>query len=86
MTTELSLCKEFVICSADELRDEKNQNGRDYVVLLLWRKASSLDLSVSERSPAIAGSAYSTLGKIKAWKIICRESEGSPWALSWESR
>ena len=41
-------------------------------------KASRLDLPVSEMSPAIAGSAYSTLDKIKARKIICRESEGSP--------
>ena len=32
----------------------------------LSEKASSLDLSVSERCPAIAESAYSTLDKIKA--------------------
>ena len=30
------------------------------------KEASSLDLSVSERSPAVAGSSYSTLDKIKA--------------------
>ena len=30
------------------------------------KKASSLDLSVSERSPAIAGNTYFTLDKIKA--------------------
>jgi len=39
------------------------QRSRRFAFL---KKASSLDLSVSERSPAIAGSAYSTLDKIKA--------------------
>jgi len=32
MMTELNLFKGFAICSVDELRDEKNQNGRDHVV------------------------------------------------------
>jgi len=65
--TELNLFKEFAICSNDEFRDEKNQNGKDHVVYSLSeKKTSSLDLLVSERSPAIAGSAYSTLDKIKA--------------------
>jgi len=45
--------------------------------------ASSLDMSVSERSPAIAGSAYSTFDKIKARKSICLESDGSPWVWIW---
>jgi len=29
MLTELNLFKEFAICSIDQLRDEKNQNGRN---------------------------------------------------------
>jgi len=33
MMTELNLFKEFAICSIDELRDEKNQNGKDNAVL-----------------------------------------------------
>jgi len=33
MMTELNLFKEFAICCIDELRDEKNQNVRDHVVL-----------------------------------------------------
>ena len=63
----------------------RSQNGKDHVVCLS-EKAPSLDLLVSERSPAIAGSAYFPVDKIKAWKIICKESEGRPSAFSWESR
>ena len=56
--------KEFAICSIDELRDEKNQNGRHSVVLPFWKKTSSLEFSVSEKSPALARSAYSTLDSL----------------------
>ena len=66
MMTELNLFKEFVICSIDELRDEKKSEWQRP----FWKKASSLDFSVSERSPAIVGSAYTTLDKTKARKII----------------
>ena len=58
--------------------EEGGWDNDDYVVLPFWKKASSLDLSVSERSPAIAGSAYSTLDEIEAWKIICKHQRGAP--------
>jgi len=38
MMTELNLYKEFAICSIDELKDEKNQNGKDHVVYSLSEK------------------------------------------------
>ena len=66
MITELNLFKQFAICSIDELRDEKIRMAEITSFCLSEKKASSLDLSVSDRSPAIAGSAYSTLDKIKA--------------------
>jgi len=57
--TELNFFKQFAICSIDELRDEKVRMA-ETTWFCLSEKASSLDLSVSERSPAIAGNAYST--------------------------
>ena len=66
MMTELNLFKEFAIYSVDELRDEKIRMTETTSFCLSEKKSSSLNLSVSERSPAIAGSAYSTLDKIKA--------------------
>ena len=36
MVTEKNLFKEYAICSINELGDEKNQNGRDHVVRLLF--------------------------------------------------
>jgi len=66
MMTELNLFKEFAIYSVDELRDEKIRMAETTSFCLSEKKSSSLNLSVSERSPAIAGSAYSTLDKIKA--------------------
>jgi len=67
MMTELSLFKEFAICSVDELGDEKIRMAETTPCLFAFlKKTPSPDLSVSERSPAIAGSVYSTLDKIKA--------------------
>ena len=66
MMTELNLFKEFAIYSVDELRDEKIRMAETTSFCLSEKKSSSLNLSVSERSPAIAGTAYSTLDKIKA--------------------
>ena len=60
MMTELDKLKEFAICSVDEFRDEEIRMA-ETTSFHLSEKASSLDLSVSERSPAIAGRAYSTL-------------------------
>ena len=60
MMTELDKLKEFAICSVDEFRDEEIRMT-ETTSFHLSEKASSLDLSVSERSPAIAGRAYSTL-------------------------
>ena len=60
MMTELDKLKEFAICSVDEFRDEEIRMT-ETTSFRLSEKASSLDLSVSERSPAIAGRAYSTL-------------------------
>ena len=68
---------------SSEMKKSEWRRPRRFACL---KKASSLDLSVSERSPATAGSAYPTLDKMKAWKIICRESEKRSWALSRESR
>jgi len=61
MMTELDLFKEFAIGSIDELRDEKIRLADTTSFCLSEKKASSLDYSVYERSPAIARSAYSTL-------------------------
>jgi len=58
--------KELAICSIDELRDEEIRMEETTSFCLSLKKAFSLNMSVSERSPAIAGSAYSTLDKIKA--------------------
>ena len=60
MMTELDKLKEFVICSVDEFRDEEIRMTKT-TSFRLSEKASSLDSSVSERSPATARSAYSTL-------------------------
>ena len=60
MMTELDKLKEFAICSFNEFRDEEIRMTKT-TSFRLSEKASSLDSSVSERSPAIAGRAYSTL-------------------------
>jgi len=57
MMTKLDKLKKFAIVSIDELRDEEIRMT-ETTSFCLTEKASSLDLSVSERSPAIAGSAF----------------------------
>ena len=62
MMTELDKLKEFAICSVDEFRDEEIEIRMTKTTSFrLSEKTSSLDSSVSERRPAIAGRAYSTL-------------------------
>ena len=61
MMTELDQLKEFTICSIDEFRDEEVRMAD--TSFYLSEKASS---PVSERSPAITGTAYCTLDKTKA--------------------
>jgi len=57
MMTKLDKLKKFAIVSIDELRDEEIRMT-ETTSFCLTEKASSLDLSISERSPAIAGSAF----------------------------
>jgi len=57
MMTKLEKLKKFAIVSIDELRDEEIRMT-ETTSFCLTEKASSLDLSVSERSPAIAGSTF----------------------------
>jgi len=66
MMTELDKFKEFAVSSVDELGDEEIRMAETTSFCLSEKKTSSLDLSVSERSPPIAGSAYPTLDKMKA--------------------
>jgi len=64
--TELDKLKELMIFSADEFRDEEVGMAETTSFCHSAKKTSSQVLSVSERSPATAGSAYSILDEIKA--------------------
>ena len=90
MMTELDLFKEFAICSIDEFRDEKNQNGSRDHVLSFWKKHLAwicqfprgvLQLqSVFRPAPTVSRSRYQSRSARRATVLvpcttgICRQS------------